>query len=83
VALPYAAGDRPIGLDRPLAFTILAVTGWLGLGWRVVDLAILGAFQFSTPAQVFTNGPGLWLAGVGLVIISRAAWTMTRESAYR
>ncbi len=83
VALPYAAGDRPVGLDRPLAFMILAVAGWIGLGWRVVELAIFGAFQFSSPAQVFTNGPGLWLAGLGLVIISRAAWTMTRESVYR
>ncbi len=83
VALPYAAGDRPVGLDRPLAFMILAVAGWIALGWRVVELALLGAFQFSTPAQVFTNGPGLWLAGLGLVIISRAAWTMTRESVYR
>jgi hypothetical protein len=83
VALPYAAGDRPVGLDRPLSFSILAVAGWLGLGWRVVELALLGAFQFSSPAEVFTNGPGLWLAGLGLAIISRAAWTMTRESVYR
>ena len=63
VALPYAAGDRPLGLDRWLSFAILAVAGWIGFGWRVVELALDGAFQFSAPAEVFTNGPGLWVAG--------------------
>ena len=83
VALPYAAGDRPLGLDRWLTFAILAVAGWIGFAWRVVDLLLAGAFQFTTPAEVLTNGPGLWLAGIGLALLSRAAYVMTRESAYR
>jgi hypothetical protein len=83
VALPYAAGDRPVGLDRWLSFAILAAAGWIGFAWRVVELALIGAFQFSTPAQVITNGPGLWLAGIGLAILARAGYVMTGESAYR
>lgn len=83
VALPYAAGDRPVGLDRWLTFAILGAAGWIGFTWRVVELWLLGAFQFNQPAAVFTNGPGLWLAALGLVILSRASWTMTGESAYR
>jgi hypothetical protein len=83
VALPYAAGDRPVGLDRWLSFALLAVAGWIGLAWRVVDLAQMGAFQFRTPDQVLTNGPGLWLAGIGLAMLSRASWTMSREPIYR
>ena len=87
VALPYAAGDRPVGLDRWLTFAILAVAGWIGFGWRVIELALTGgfpgAFQFDSPAQVVTNGPGLWLAGIGLAMLSRATYVMTRESAYR
>jgi hypothetical protein len=83
VALPYAAGDRPVGLDRWLSFALLAVAGWIGLAWRVVDLAQIGAFQFRTPDQVVTNGPGLWLAGIGLAMLSRASWTMSREPIYR
>src|SRR5258708_14515946 len=35
LALPYAAGDVPGGLDRPLSFLILAVVGWLALAVRV------------------------------------------------
>ena len=83
VALPYAAGDRPLGLDRWLTFAILAAAGWIGFAWRVVDLWLAGAFQFTTPAEVVTNGPGLWLAGIGLALLSRAAYVMTRESVYR
>jgi len=83
VALPYAAGDRPLGLDRWLTFAILAAAGWIGFAWRVVELWLAGAFQFTTPAEVLTNGPGLWLAGIGLALLSRAAYVMTRESAYR
>ena len=83
VALPYAAGDRPVGLDRWLTFAILAAAGWIGFAWRVVELFLVGAFQFSTPAQVVTNGPCLWVSGIGLALLARAAYVMTRESAYR
>ena len=83
VALPYAVGDRPTSVDRWLSYGVLAVVGWLGLGWRVLDLLLRGAFAFDEPAQVFTNGPGLWLAGVGLAILSRAVYRMTREPTYR
>ena len=83
VALPYAAGDRPLGFDRWLSFAILAAVGWIGFVWRVIELAIIGVFQFDSPAQVFTNGPGLWLAAVGLTLLARAAYVMTGESTYR
>jgi hypothetical protein len=83
VALPYAVGDRPTGFDRPMSYALLAVVGWLGLGWRVFDLLLSGAFTFSEPVQVFTNGPGLWIAGLGLAVLSRAVYRMTREPIYR
>jgi hypothetical protein len=83
VALPYAVGDRPTGVDRWEAYAFLAIVGWVGLGWRVFQLIGLGAFRFSEPAQVVTNGPGLWLAGIGLAVLSRAVYRMTQEPVYR
>lgn len=83
VALPYAVGDRPTGVDRSMSYGLLAVVGWLGFGWRVIDLLLSGAFRFTEPAQVFTNGPGLWIASIGLAILSRSVYRMTREPRYR
>ncbi len=83
VTLPYAVGDRPTGIDRWLSYAILAVLGWAALAWRLAQLLSLGAFQFSEPVQAFTNGPGIWIAGLGLAMLSRAAWRMTREPLYR
>ena len=83
VALPYATGDRPVSLDRWLSFALLAVAGWVGFVWRVVELALDGAFQFRAPLEVFADGPGLWIAALGLVVLSRATYTMAREPAYR
>lgn len=83
VALPYAVGDRPTGIDRTFSYALLAVVGWLGLAWRIIDLLLSGAFRFTEPVQVFTNGPGLWIAGLGLAILSRAVYRMTREPVYR
>jgi hypothetical protein len=83
VTLPYAVGDRPSTIDRTVLYGILAIVGWFGLTWRTVDLLLQGAFQFSEPLQILTNGPGLWVAGIGLVILSRAVYVMAREPAYR
>ena len=83
VALPYAAGDRPIALDRWLTFAMLVVAGWIGFAWRIVELLLIGAFQFHEPADVLTHGPGVWLAGLGLVVLSRAVFEMAAEPAHR
>jgi hypothetical protein len=83
VALPYAAGDRPLGIDRWISFLILTVAGWIGLAISIIQLATAGAFSFSEPAQVFTNGPGLWLAVLGLILLSRATYDMAREPGRR
>jgi hypothetical protein len=83
VALPYAAGDRPVGLDRWLSFALLAAAGWIGFAWKIFDLARIGAFQFTEPADVLTHGPGIWVAGLGLVVLSRAVIEMAAEPARR
>ena len=82
VTLPYAT-ERPVGADRWPAYAILAALGWLALVIRIIDLALLKAFSFHQPAEVFTNGPGLWVAGLGLAMLARAAYDIFREPATR
>ncbi len=78
VTLPYAM-NRPVGADRWPAYALLAGLGWLAFVIRLIDLAVLRVFSFGEPAEVFTNGPGLWVAGVGLAMLARAAYDIQRE----
>ena len=74
LTLPYAAGDRPVGIDRWLAYLILVVAGWLALGLRVLDFAL------DEPQAIFPDrAPGLWLSVVGLIVLSRAVYDMAHE----
>ncbi len=82
VTLPYAT-DRPVNADRWPTFALLAAVGWLAFVLRVVDLYMLGALSFREPAAVFTNGPGLWVAGIGLTMLARAAFDIQREPGTR
>jgi hypothetical protein len=74
LALPYAAGDVPVSIDRPLSFTILAVVGWLALILRAIDVATV-----NLEAILPTRGYGLWLAALALIVLSRAAYDIGRE----
>ncbi len=76
VALPYAS-DRPVAIDRAFSYIAILVVGTLGLVLRVVDLAGIGAVGLPDRA------PGLWLAGLGLVLLARAAYEVAREPSVR
>ena len=78
VTLPYAT-DRPVRADRWPAYAILAAAGWIGFGLRILDLLALRAFLFDQPTDVLTRGPGLWVVGIGLVMLTRAAYDIFRE----
>lgn len=82
VTLPYAS-ERPVPADRWSSYAIIAGLGWLGFAYRVIDLAANHAFQFAEPAEVVTRIPGLWLAGIGLVILARATYEMLQEPRLR
>lgn len=82
VTLPYAT-ERPVAVDRWSAYAFLAVVGWIAFGLRIVDLASLRAFSFAGPADVVTNGPGLWVTGIGLAMLARAAYDVYREPPVR
>ena len=74
LALPYAAGDVPVGLDRPLSFLILVIVGWIALAIRLVDLGAAN-LEAVLPHRAY----GLWLAALGLAILSRAVYHIWRE----
>jgi hypothetical protein len=74
LALPYAAGDVPVALDRPLSFVILVILGWVALAIRLVDLALTN-LDAVFPQRAY----GLWIAAIGLIILSRAAYDIRRE----
>lgn len=82
VTLPYAT-DRPVAADQWLSYAILAVVGWLAFVLRIVDLAMLGALAIPEPTAVFSNGPGLWVTGVGLAMLARAAYDIRRAPGIR
>ena len=74
LALPYATGDRPVTLDRPLSFLILTVIGWLALALRAVDLAAAN-LEVLFPTRAY----GLYVAAIALIVLSRAVYDMRRE----
>jgi hypothetical protein len=74
LALPYAAGDVPVGLDRTISFLLLLVVGWIALAIRLIDLAATN-IEAIFPQRAY----GLWLAAIGLAVLSRAAYDISRE----
>jgi hypothetical protein len=82
VTLPYAS-ERPVPADRWSSYAIIAGVGWIGFAYRVIELGTARAFQFAEPAEVLTRIPGLWLAGIGLVILARATYEMLQEPRLR
>lgn len=74
LALPYAAGDVPVGIDRPLSFVIVTVVAWLAMGIHAVGIATRN-LEALLPQRAY----GLWLAVLGLVLLSRAVYDITRE----
>jgi hypothetical protein len=74
LTLPYAAGDRPVGIDRWLAYLIIVAAAWIALGIRILELVIV------QPGQVSPDrAPGLWLSMLGLIVLSRAVYDMAHE----
>lgn len=73
VALPYAAGDRPVALDRPASFVATVVVGVVALALAVVQLLEPGGLGLPD------RSPGLWLAAIGLAIVAWGAAEVVSE----
>jgi hypothetical protein len=77
VALPYAAGDRPVSADRGLAYLLL--TGLAAVGVAIWPLQVLEDLSGLAPDRA----TGWWLALVGLVVLARATFEIFQEPARR
>jgi hypothetical protein len=75
VTLPYAT-DAPVAVDRWPTFALLAVTGLIAYGLRIISLVTSGALR---DGFLPDRSPGLWLAGAGLIVLARAAYDIARE----
>jgi hypothetical protein len=74
VALPYAVGDRPVSVDRGLSFLILTVLGWLAFFYAIASFVTQGDLAGLRPDRA----PGTWLALIGLIMLSRATYLISR-----
>ena len=73
VALPYAAGDRPVALDRWWAYAAVAGVAAVALLARVIAIASeAGGLVTMLPDRA----PGLWLTAVGVLGLLFAAADM-------
>ena len=82
VTLPYAS-ERPVSADRWTTYALITTLGWIGFAYRILELATSRAFSFPEPADIVTRIPGLWLAGIGLLILARATYEMLQEPRLR
>jgi hypothetical protein len=73
IALPYAAGDAPVAIDRWQSYAVLAIVGIAAYAVRLVQLVTSPAGPSSlTPDRA----PGLWLAGLALAALAWAAFDL-------
>lgn len=77
VALPYAAGDRPVSADRGLTYLLLV--GLAALGVALWPLQVIEDLSGLFPDRA----PGWWTSLAGVVILARAAFEIFQEPTRR
>jgi hypothetical protein len=73
VTLPYAAGDRPVSVDRWPPYLILLVVGVIGVLLRGYDLWNHGFLGLPD------RSPGIWLVAAGLILLARATFAIAQS----
>ena len=74
VSLPYAAGDKPLAIDRALSYVIVVLVAIGALAWRTLDFVLINAAGLRPDLA-----PGLWITAVGLVFLARATYEISAE----
>ncbi len=73
VALPYAAGERPVAVDHAIVFGLLAVAALVGVVLWIPS--VLDAPEGLLPDRAY----GYWIAAVGAIMLARAAYDIALE----
>ena len=73
VVLPYAAGPRPVAVDRGLTYGILAIAALAGVALWLPN--VLEAPEGLLPDRAY----GWWIAAVGAVLMARGAFEVSQE----
>ncbi len=74
VSLPYAAGDKPVALDRTLSYGLVLAVALGGFVWQTVS------YVLNDPAGLRPDlAPGSWLVAIGLVVLARATYEISAE----
>lgn len=77
VALPFAAGERPVAIDRWWAYALLAFVAAAGIVLRVAGVqADIGTLEAFLPDRAL----GLWLAAAGTVGLAVGTTEIRGES---
>jgi hypothetical protein len=77
VSLPYAAGDKPLAIDRALSYVIVIVVAVGAYLWRTIEFIRIDLAGLRPDLA-----PGIWVTGIGLVILARAAYEISSERRY-
>ena len=64
VTLPFASRSGESSLDRSATFVVLAAIAIGAFGWRLYEISQFAGLPMPT------NAPGIWITGVGLLIIA-------------
>lgn len=76
IALPYAAGDQPVAIDRWPSYLILLLGGVTG-----VLLTVLSDVTGDLPLDGLRpdRAPGIWIAAGGLIVLARATFEIAQQ----
>ena len=73
LALPYAAGDRPIGVDRWIVYAVFGGAALVGVALWIPN--VLEAPEGILPDRAY----GFWMTLVGAIALARSAYDMALE----
>jgi hypothetical protein len=76
VALPYAAGDQPVAIDRWPSYLVLFGAAVAGV---VVSILQIVTGDLLVEGLRPDRAPGLWIVIVGLLVLARSTFEIAQE----